>query len=423
MMRIIRMKSREWDRLVQRGFCRHVRVEQAVQKILQAVRSEGDDAVLKLTRKFDHVKLTAKQLKVSEAETSAAYQNISPEFVASLKMVIENIERFYKRSVKKPWRIRSEEGVVLGEHPVPLDRVGVYVPAGTAPLVSTVYMTVVPAKIAGVKDIILATPPKANGSVDPHILVVANLLKVSAIYKVGGAQAIAAMAYGTKTIPKVDKIVGPGNAYVTEAKRQVYGFVDIDMTAGPTEIAVIANHHSNPEYVAKDLEAEHEHFQGLAVLITTSKTLAKTVKQKVSGGYAVLVKNLEEAVEAANALAPEHLEIQVKRPEALVRKIKNAGAIFIGPYSPASVGDYAAGPSHVLPTGGTARFFSGLGAEQFMKVSHVIGYSKKALENARGMIERLATIEGLPKHWESVAARLTKDGDGVQKIESPKSKN
>jgi histidinol dehydrogenase len=414
-MRIIRMKSKEWDKLITRGFSRKARVEETVHSILRDVRDQGDEALLRYTRKFDKVKMTAKQLKVTEAETSAAYQNISPEFVASLKMVIENIDRFYKRSVKKPWRIHNADGVTLGEHPVPLERVGVYVPSGTAPLVSTVYMTVVPAKIAGVKDIILTTPPKKDGSIDPHILVVANLLKVSAIYKVGGAQAIGAMAYGTKSIPKVDKIVGPGNAYVTEAKRQVYGYVDIDMTAGPTEIAVIANKHSNPDYVAKDLDAEHEHFQGLAVLITTSRTLAKTVKQKVmGGGYAVIVDNLEQAVEAANALAPEHLEIQVPRPEALVRKIKNAGAIFIGPYSPASVGDYAAGPSHVLPTGGTARFFSGLGAEQFMKVSHVIGYSKKALENSRGMIERLAMIEGLPKHWESVAARLGKDNDGAK---------
>ncbi len=410
-MRIIRMRGREWDKLVQRGFKRRVRVEERVRKIVDAVRSEGDAAVLRYTRQFDRVKLTPRTLRVTEAETSAAFQNISPQFIASLKRVIENVNRFYRRSVKRPWRIRDANGVVLGEHPVPLERVGVYVPSGTAPLVSTVYMTVLPAKIAGVKEIVLATPPKADGSVDPHILVVANLLKVSAVYKAGGAQAIAAMAFGTKTIPKVDKIVGPGNVYVTEAKRQGFGYVDIDMLAGPTEIAVIANQHSNPEYVARDLEAENEHHQGLAILITPSKALANAVRPKVSNGTIVLVKNLDEAVEAANALAPEHLEIQVNRPEALIRKIKNAGAIFIGPYSPASVGDYAAGPSHVLPTGGSARFFSGLGVAQFMKVSHVISYTRKALENDREMIERLATIEGLPKHWESVAARFTRDGE------------
>jgi len=405
-VRVIKVRSREWDRLVQRGFCRRARVEDKVRRILDGVRTDGDDALIRYTRLFDRVKLTPRQLRVTEAETSAAFQNIRPEFVASLKQVIENVNRFYRRSVKKPWRIRNADGVMLGEHPVPLDRVGVYVPSGTAPLVSTVYMTVLPAKIAGVREIILTTPPKSDGSVDPHILVVANLLKVSAVYKVGGAQAIGAMAFGTKTVPKVDKIVGPGNAYVTEAKRQVFGYVGIDMTAGPTEIAVIANQSANAEYVARDLEAENEHHQGLAILITTSKALAKTIQAKVSRGFIVMAKNLNDAAEIANALAPEHLEIQVRRPEALVRKIKNAGAIFVGSFSPASVGDYAAGPSHVLPTGGTARFFSGLGVGDFMKVSHVIGYTRKALENDKAMIERLAKIEGLPKHWESVAARF-----------------
>ena len=410
-MRVIKVRSREWEKLVQRGFCRRARVEDKVRRILDSVRADGDEALIRYTRLFDRVRLTSKQLKVTEGETTAAFQNIRPEFVASLKKVIENVNRFYKRSVKKPWRIRDDQVVVLGEHPVPLDRVGVYIPSGTAPLVSTVYMTVLPAKIAGVREIILATPPKLDGRVDPHILVVANLLKVTAVYKMGGAQAIAAMAFGTKTIPKVDKIVGPGNAYVTEAKRQVFGYVDIDMTAGPTEIAVIANQSANAEYVARDLEAENEHHQGLAILITTSKALAKTIKAKVSRGYIVMAKSLDEAAEIANAIGPEHLEIQVRRPEALVRKIKNAGAIFTGSYSPASVGDYAAGPSHVLPTGGTARFFSGLGVGEFVKVCHVIGYTKKALENDREMIERLAKIEGLPKHWESVAARFSKDGD------------
>ena len=410
-MKIIRIPSKDWERLVQRGSSRRARVEERVRQIVDAVRAEGDPAVLRFTRRFDRVKLTPRTLKVTEAETSAAFQNISPQFVASLKQVIENVNRFYRRSVKRPWRIRDENGVVLGEHPVALERVGVYVPSGTAPLVSTVYMTVLPAKIAGVKEIILVTPPKPDGSVDPHILVVASLLKVSAIYKVGGAQAVAALAFGTRTIPKVDKIVGPGNLYVTEAKRQVFGYVDIDMLAGPTEIAVIANYSANPDFVARDLEAENEHHQGLAVLITTSRALAKTIRDKVSRGYILLAKNLDEAAEIANTLAPEHLELHVKRPEMLIRKIRNAGAIFIGAYSPASVGDYAAGPSHVLPTGGSARFFSGLGVGQFMKTSHVISYTRKALENAKGMIEQLATIEGLPKHWESVQVRFSKDGE------------
>ncbi len=411
-MKIIRVPSRDWEKLVQRGFTRRARIEERVRRIVEAVRAEGDAALIRYTRRFDHVKLTPRQLKVTEAETSGAFQNIRPEFVASLRQVMENVQRFYRKSVPRPWRIRGPEGVVLGEHLVPLERVGIYIPSGTAPLVSTVYMTVLPARIAGVKEIILCTPPKPNGSVDPHILVVANLLKVSAVYKVGGAQAVAAMAFGTRTVPKVDKVVGPGNAYVTEAKRQVFGYVDIDMMAGPTEIAVIANHTANPEFVARDLEAENEHHQGLAVLITTSKALARTIQRMVSRGAIVLAKNLEEAAELANAVAPEHLEIHVRRPEPIIRKIRNAGAIFIGPYSPASVGDYAAGPSHVLPTGGSARFFSGLGVRDFVKVSHVIGYSRKALEGAREMIERLALIEGLTKHWESVAARLDRDGEG-----------
>lgn len=394
---------------MQRGFLRGARVEEKVRRIVEAVRAEGDEAVLRYTRRFDRVRLKPRQLRVTEAETSGAFQNISPEFVASLKRVIENVERFHRRSVKRPWRMRDENGVVLGEQPVPLERVGVYIPAGTAPLVSTVYMTVLPARIAGVKEILLSTPPKPDGSVDPHILVVANLLKVSAVYKMGGAQAIAALAFGTKSVPKVDKIVGPGNAYVTEAKRQVYGHVDIDMMAGPTEIAVIANHYANPEFVAKDLEAENEHHQGLAILITTSKALARAIRQRVGRGYIIVVRSLNEAAEVANALAPEHLEIQVRRPEALVRKIRTAGAIFTGPYSPACVGDYAAGPSHVLPTGGTGRFFSGLGVGDFMRVTHVIGYTRKALEADRDMIERLATIEGLTKHWESVQVRLNQD--------------
>lgn len=409
-MRVIRLRSKEWERLLQRGFLKSTRIEERVRRIVEAVRTEGDPALLRFTRRFDKVRLTPKQLKVTEAETSAAFQNISSEFVSSLKQVSENVHRFYRRSIKRPWRIRDDSGVVLGEHPVPLERVGVYIPAGTAPLVSTVYMTVLPAKIAGVKEILLCTPPKPDGSVDPHILVVANLLKVTAVYKMGGAQAIAAFAFGTKSIPKVDKVTGPGNAYVTEAKRQVFGYVGVDMTAGPTEIAVIANHHANPEFVARDLEAENEHSGGLAVLITTSKVLAKTIRKSVSRGYILIAKSLDEAAEISNALAPEHLELHVKRPETLIRKIRNAGAIFVGPYSPASVGDYAAGPSHVLPTGGTARFFSGLGIGEFVKVSHVIGYSRKALENSRELIERLATIEGLPKHLESVQVRFSKDG-------------
>jgi histidinol dehydrogenase len=269
-------------------------------------------------------------------------------------------------------------------------------------------MTVCLAKMAGVKKIILVTPPNKEGSVNPYILVVANLLKVDEIYKVGGAQAIAALTFGTKTIPRVDKIIGPGNAYVTEAKRQVFGYVDIDMVAGPTEVVIIANQFSNPTFVINDLLAQDEHFKGSSILVTTSRMLAKTVKSqiKIKNGFIVLVKNLEEAVEVVNRIAPEHLQILIKNPQRIIKKIKNAGCIFIGPYTPTTVGDYVAGPSHVLPTGGTARFFSGLRIDDFIKSSHLISYSKKGLEKTKELIEKLSTIEGLPKHLESVKVRF-----------------
>jgi histidinol dehydrogenase len=267
-------------------------------------------------------------------------------------------------------------------------------------------MTVLPAKIAGVKKIVLVSPPNEFKTINSHILVMADLLEVDEVYKVGGAQAIAALAFGTKTIPKVNKIVGPGNEYVTEAKRQVFGYSDIDMLAGPSEVLILANQYANPSYVIKDLMAQSEHRKGLSILITPSKRLAKIVKREIEKGYLVLTKNIEEAIEIVNQIAPEHLQIMVKNPKKVLKGIKNAGAIFIGPYSPVTVGDYVAGPSHVLPTGGTARFFSGLGVEDFMKASHIVHYSKKALEEMRDTIEKLTSVEGLPRHMDSVRARF-----------------
>jgi histidinol dehydrogenase len=298
--------------------------------------------------------------------------------------------------------------VILGEKYSPLDKVGIYIPAGTAPLVSSVYMTVLPAKIAGVKRIVLVSPPDKEGHINPHILVVADLLKVNEIYRVGGAQGIAALAYGTKTIPKVDKIVGPGNVYVSEAKRQVFGYLDIDMIAGPTELVIIANRYSDPKYIIADLRAQAEHAQGLAILITNSKGLAREVKSQLVdiNGFIILTKNLAQAVEVAERIAPEHLEILVKNSQRLVKNINNAGAIFLGPFSPAAVGDYVAGPSHVLPTHGTARFFSGLSALDFIKTTHIISYSKKALEKVKEPLEKIAGIEGLSRHLDSVKARF-----------------
>ncbi|MBU1923693.1 MAG: histidinol dehydrogenase [Candidatus Omnitrophica bacterium] len=407
-MKIIKAASKKLEKIYNRGLTRQIRIEEKVRKIIDDVRLFGDEALIKYTKKFDGVKLLPRQLKVSEIEISGAYANISPNFVSSLKVIIENVNRFYRKQLRKSWRIKGIEGAVLGENYTPLEKVGIYIPAGKAPLVSTVYMTVLPAKLAGVKKIVLVSPPDKNGYINPHILVIADLLKVDEIYRVGGAQAIAALAYGTKIVPRVDKIVGPGNIYVSEAKRQVFGLVDIDMIAGPTELVIIANRFSDPKFIVADLRAQAEHAKGLAILITNSKALAKEVKLQLDGdnGYIILTKNLKQACEIANKIAPEHLEILVQNPKGLAKNIKNAGAIFLGFYSPTAVGDYVAGPSHVLPTSGTARFFSGLSVYDFVKSCHVISYSKKALEKMREPLEKIAGIEGLQKHVESVKARF-----------------
>lgn len=407
-MKIIRFTSKKLDKIYNRSSMRRGFIEEKVRRIIEDVRLFGDEALIKYTKKFDGVKLSIRQLKVSEIEISGAYQSISPNFVASLKVIIENVNRFYRKTIKKSWRIKNADGVILGQNYTPLDKVGIYIPAGTAPLVSTVYMTVLLAKMAGVKKIILISPPDKKGYINPHILVVANLLKVDEIYRVGGAQGIAALAYGTKTIPRVDKIVGPGNIYVSEAKRQVFGIVDIDMIAGPTELVIIANRYSDPRFITADLRAQTEHAKGLSILITNSKSLAKEIKSQNGdiNGFIILTKNLEQAVEITNKIAPEHLEILVQNPKKLMKGIRNAGAIFLGPYSPVAVGDYVAGPSHVLPTGGTARFFSGLSVSDFIKTNHVISYSKKALEGIKEPLEKIAGIEGLSKHLDSVKVRF-----------------
>lgn len=405
-MKLVKITGKQFEKLRVRNLIKNKRVALRVEKIIEDVKLHGDDAVVKYTRKFDKVKFAPKELRISERETNGAYQDISSDFVTNLKLVIDNISRFYKKQLKKSWKIMDDDGVVLGERFQPIETVGVYVPGGTAPSISSVYMTVLPARLAGVKKIVLTTPPNKFKSVDPHILVVANLLKVDEIYKVGGAQAIAALAFGTKTIPKVDKIVGPGNQFVTEAKRQVFGYCDIDMIAGPSEVVVLANQYSNFEYVKADLLAQGEHFGGLSILVTTSKKLARAMKKETEKGYVILVKNLDEAADVINEIAPEHLEIQIKSPQKVLKKIRNAGAIFIGPYSPTAVGDYVAGPSHVLPTGGTARFFSGLGICDFMKSTHIINYTKKGLEKVRGSLEKLAEMEGLANHSESVKVRF-----------------
>jgi len=406
-MKILKPTSAGLQKLYDRNlYARKKHIEEKVRRIIDDIKLSGDDAVIKYTRRFDKVKLTQKQLKVAEAEISGAYQNITSDFIATLKLIINNVSQFYEKQLKKPCRINDSDGAILKEKVLPLDSVGIYIPAGTAPLVSSVYMTVIPAKIAGVKRIVLVSPPDKTGHINPYILAVANLLKVNEIYKIGGAQAIAALALGTKTIPKVDKIIGPGNMYVTEAKRQLFGYVDIDMLAGPSELAIIASRHSNPDYILADLESQAEHLGGLAMLITTSKKLARQLRKHIPNGYAICAKNIDEAIDIANKIAPEHLQILTNNAVGIANKIQNAGAIFLGPFSPTAVGDYIAGPSHVLPTLGTARFFSGICLSDFTKTSHIISYSKKALESIREPLQKVALLEGLTKHNESVQIRF-----------------
>ncbi len=405
-MRSIKVGSKAFNNLVERYDSGRVRLQNKVSKIIGKVRLDGDKAIIRYTKKFDKVNMLRKDLRVTEAEISGAYQDIKPEMVSTLKEIIQNINKFYTNQVPKSWSTKQDSGIELGEKFVPIEKVGVYVPSGTVPLVSSVYMTVLPAKIAGVKKIIMVSPPNKYKSIDPHILVVANLLKVDEIYKIGGAQGIAALAFGTKTVPKVDKIVGPGNEYVTEAKRQVFGYCDIDMLAGPSEVLIIANSHANVEYLKKDLMAQAEHHKGLAVLVTPSKRIFNALhKDKDTKGYIIKVKNLEEAAEVSNLIAPEHLQLMIKSPKRVLKNITNAGAVFLGQYSPVAIGDYIAGPSHVLPTGGTARYSSGLNLRSFMKSSHIISYSRKALANSAAWVRELTEIEKLEKHWESVRGR------------------
>jgi len=406
-MKFVRYGSPRHHEIVARNTFRRRNVIDKVTHIVEDVRLNGDQALLRYTRKFDKVTLQPKEIRVSENEINACYEGIKPEFIASLKAAIENVTKYYANRVKKkPCKLKSDDGALLMERARPLDSVGVYVPAGTVPLISTVYMTVIPAREAGVENIYIVTPPNRHKSVDPHILVAAHLLKVKAVFKAGGAQAIAALAFGTKTIPKVDKIIGPGNMYVAEAKRQVFGYCDIDMIAGPTELAVIANDYADPAYVAADIMAQSEHNGGVSFLITTSKRLANFIRKIPARGYVLKVKNMGQAIDLVNEIAPEHLEIMVKRPERLLKSVKNAGAVFLGPYSPTAVGDYIAGPSHVLPTNGSARFFSGLSVSDFIKTSHVISFSRKALERVRQPAEYLAGLEGLKKHQESIRIRF-----------------
>lgn len=398
-------------------------IETAVQNILDDVRLHGDQAVLSYIAKFDGVQLT--ELKVSEEEIEAAYAEADPQFIADLERAADNIRAFHSRQVRNNFVVTDENGVVLGQRVIPMERAGLYVPGGTASYPSSVLMNAIPAKIAGVDRIIMATPPGKDGKIAPAILTAAKIAGVTDIYKMGGAQAIGAMAYGTESVPKVDKIVGPGNIFVATAKQKVYGLVDIDMIAGPSEILVVADAAANPRHVAADLLSQAEHDRlATAVLVCDSMELAEAVSAELerqipllpreeiartsidNNGKIIVAPDLAEGIAIANEIAPEHLELCVDDPFAWLGKVRNAGSVFLGKYAPEALGDYWAGPNHTLPTLGTAKFSSPLSVEEFVKRSSFIYYTKDALEGAKDGIMNLARHEGLEAHARSVAVRF-----------------
>lgn len=396
-----------------------------VDKILADVKENGDKAVISYTNKFDSNLINKENIKVTEAEIRKAYEIVDKKFIDAIKKAKENIWSFHEKQKQKSWMVTKEDGIILGQQVRPLDTVGIYVPGGTAAYPSSVIMNTIPAKVAGVGKIVMVTPPLKDGSINPNILVAADIAGVDEIYKVGGAQGVAALAYGTETIPKVDKIVGPGNIYVAMAKRSVYGFVDIDMIAGPSEILVISDESGDPKLIAADLMSQAEHDKlASATLVTTSKKLAFEVKKELEVqvenlsrkdiikaslrdyGAILIVKDLKEAIEIANIIAPEHLEVVVKEPFLILGEIKNAGSIFLGKYAPEPLGDYMAGPNHVLPTSGSARFFSPLSVDDYIKKSSFIYYSESGLSKVKDDIVTLAETEGLTAHANSIKVRF-----------------
>jgi histidinol dehydrogenase len=403
------------------------RAEEVARQIVEKVRKEGDRALLAYTRKFDGVRLSAKTLRVDDAALRAATDSLRPKERAALRHAARRIRAFHQRQRQGSWRFRDATGLVLGQQITPLARVGVYVPGGHAAYPSSVLMNVIPARVAGVEEVIMVSPAGADGY-SPAVLAAAHIAGANAVYRIGGAQAVAALAYGTQTVPRVVKIVGPGNAFVQAAKRHVYGQVDIDSTAGPSEVVVIADTSAEPAYVAADLLAQAEHGSGdeCAVLLTPSRRLAEAVLIQIDAqlpslprradivrvlrrrGALVVVRNLDEAVQLAEQVAPEHLELLVRRPQALASRLRNAGAIFLGPYAPAPLGDYAAGPNHVLPTGGSARFFSPLGVYDFVKRTSIVGASRRGLMALAPTIETLATMEGYAAHANAIRLRSEK---------------
>ncbi|SMC47616.1 histidinol dehydrogenase [Sporomusa malonica] len=405
-------------------FGEELSAQQVVERIVEDVRNQGNEAVLKYTKLIDGANFTADTLEVTQDEIDSAIAGVDKEVLAALEAAAANVKKFHAEKVPESWFTEREHGAILGQKCTPLDRVGIYVPGGTAAYPSSVLMNAVPAAVAGVQEIIMVVPPDREGRVNPYVLAAAKLAGVTRIFKVGGAQAVAALAFGTETIPKVDKITGPGNIFVTLAKKAVYGHADIDMLAGPSEILIVADSTADPRYVAADMLSQAEHdVLASSILITDSADLAGKVDKEVErqlavlprkdiaaqsiedNGLIIITKDIFEAIELANFSAPEHLELLTAEPFKLLPYVRHAGAIFMGPYSPEPLGDYFAGPNHVLPTGGTARFYSVLNVETFMKKTSVIAYTQEALAAVSSQVIKLAEAEGLAAHANAVRVR------------------
>lgn len=431
-MRIINLtdetKENILENLLKRSPNNYGQFADAVNEILDNVKKNGDRALFEYTQKFDKAQINENNILVTKEEIDEAYEQMDDELLGVIRRAIANIKKYHEKQKRNSWIDCDEEGIILGQKVTPLESVGVYVPGGKAAYPSSVLMNVIPAKVAGVKRIAMVTPPNAQGKVYYNTLVAANEAGVTEIYKVGGAQAIAALAYGTKSIKKVDKVVGPGNIYVALAKKAVYGHVSIDSIAGPSEILVLADETANPRFVAADLLSQAEHDEmASAILVTTSKDLATKVSEEIDKfvqvlarknilekslenyGYILIAQSMEDAIDTANEIASEHLEIVTKDPFNTMTKIKNAGAIFLGEYSSEPLGDYFAGPNHILPTNGTAKFFSPLNLDDFVKKSSIISYSRQALEPVSDDIIKFAKSEGLTAHANSIAVRFNKE--------------
>ncbi len=427
-MRILKLtkdsKQNILENLLKRSPNNYTEYESSVNEIINNVRENRDKAIFDYTKKFDKADIDASNIRVTKEEIQEAYDKVDEKLLAVIRKSLVNIKKYHEKQLQNSW-FTSEDGIILGQKVTALEKAGVYVPGGKAVYPSSVLMNVLPAKVAGVDKIVMCTPPGADGKVYPSTLVAANEAGVDEIYKVGGAQAIAAMAFGTESVPKVDKIVGPGNIFVALAKKAVFGCVSIDSIAGPSEILVLADETSNPRYVAADLLSQAEHDEmASAILITTSKELAVKVSDEVDGfvkvlsrkeiiqksldnyGYILVADNMDDAIDAVNEIASEHMEIVTKDPFTVMTRIRNAGAIFIGEYSSEPLGDYFAGPNHVLPTNGTAKFFSALSVDDFIKKSSIISYSREALEKVHTDIEQFAQCEQLTAHANSIKVRF-----------------